>query len=492
MGLLTTAKSLFSGFLAGPGKLPPVALPKAPTRQQSIDSFRKQAAKSTSALQRDDKNLASTDILTFRNGVTDTRKVIRDLAYANPDLAATVNSYLRVAIPDTYTIVARDMDGSINVESTQMAQELVRRLTFLGDVALGYNPYSDLNSISESLALEGLLYGSMAAELVLDSQRLPTYIQPVSVTTIKFKEDSKAGVYPVQEVGGEEVKLDLPTFFYLAIDQNLLSAYSSGFLDSAIQAVLADSKFLNDVRNSLQRALQPRLVATVIEDKVKASVPPEILNDPAKLAEFYTNLITQLTDLLQNLEPEDALISLDSIKFGTLENSSGSGSRGSAETLNIIQELLNSKLASGAKTMPAILGRDASGTAATASSMLFLKSANVLRSKLNTLYSRVLTQGLRILGQDVYVEFSYADIDLRPKTELEAYKAMEMSRVTKLLSLGFITDEEACIRLTGNLPPVGHKPLSGTMFDMGSTQIIENPDSQTSTIGKDKPVQPKD
>ena len=491
MGLLHSAKQFFSSFQAAAGRLPPAPLPKAPNKQRSVDSFKRQIAKSQSALPREDKNLASTDITTFRNGVSDTRRIIKDLAYANPDLAATVNSYLRVAIPDTFTIVSRDMDGTINVEGTQVAQELIRRLTFLGDVALGYNPYSDLGSISESLAIEGLLYGSMAAELVLDTQRLPTYIQPISTTTLKFKEDSKSGVYPFQDVGGEEINLDIPTFFYLAIDQNLLSVYSNGFLDSAIQAVLADSKFLNDVRNSLQRALQPRLVATVIEDKVKASTPPEILNDPEKLAEFYTGLITGLTDLLQNLEPEDALISLDSVKFGTLENS-GQGSKGSAETLSIIQQLLNSKLAAGAKTMPAILGRDASGTAATASSLLFLKSANILRTKLNTMYSRILTQGLRLMGYDVYVEFNYAEIDLRPKTELEAYKAMEMSRVTKLLSLGFITDEEACIRLTGNLPPVGHKPLMGTMFDMGGVPIIENPTSQTATMSKDKPTQPKD
>ena len=43
-----------------------------------------------------------------------------------------------------------------------------------------------------------------------------------------------------------------------------------------------------------------------------------------------------------------------------------------------------------------------------------------------------------------------------------------------------------------NLPPVGHKPLMGTMFDMGGVPIIENPTSQTATMGKDKPTQPKD
>ena len=32
----------------------------------------------------------------------------------------------------------------------------------------------------------------------------------------------------------------------------------------------------------------------------------------------------------------------------------------------------------------------------------------------------------------------------------------------------------------------------GTMFDMGGVPIIENPTSQTATMSKDKPTQPKD
>ena len=477
-------------FEAGPGKLPTAFPTKTPNKQQSIPGYKKTIAKSTQALNRDDLKLMSTDITTFRNGVSDTRKVIRKLAAANPDLASTVNAYLRVGIPESYTVVARDMDGQINVEGTKLAQEILRRLTFLGDATLGYNPYTDLQSISESLGLELLLDGAMGLELVLDASRNPAYLQPVAVSSLKFKEDSKSGVYPIQEIEGKEVSLDNPLFFYLSVDQSLLTAYSTGFLDSSIQAVLADSAFLNDVRRSLQRAIAPRLVAKIIEDKVKLGIAPEILNDPDKLAALYTKLISELEETLTNLGPEDALVSFDSVEWDTLNNSSGSNS--AAETFRIVQDLLNSKLASGAKTLPVILGRDSGGTAAATSSMLFVKSANIIRSKLNTIYSRALTQAVRLLGEDVYVEFTYADIDLRPRGELEAYKAMEQSRILKLHSLGFIGDEEACIKLTGNLPPDGFKPLSGTMYMELKSSIIENPTSQTGTIGKDKPKQPKD
>ena len=41
--------------------------------------------------------------------------------------------------------------------------------------------------------------------------------------------------------------------------------------------------------------------------------------------------------------------------------------------------------------------------------------------------------------------------------------------VLEQLSLGLISDEEACLRLTGKLPPAGYKPLSGTFFKAGAT-----------------------
>lgn len=475
---------------AGTGQLPSAPPVKVPSKSVALPGYKKEIAKSANALARKDMQLMSTDVTTFRNGVSDTRKVIKELAVGNPDLASTINAYLRVGIPEQYTILARDMDGQINPKATQLAQELLRRLTFLGDPTLGYNPYTDLQSVSESLGLELLLYGAMSLELALDSAKIPAYFQPVTVTSLKFKEDSKTGVYPYQELEGKEFPLDHPLFFYLSVDQDLLSAYSTGYLDSSIQAVLADSKFLNDVRMSLQRAIVPRTVARIIEEKVKAGVPPEILNDPEKLATLYNGLIEGLQDTLTNLEPEDALVSFDSVEWDTLNN--GSGNSSAADTLRIVQDLLNSKLAAGAKTLPSILGRDTGGTAAATSSMLFVKSANIIRTKLNTIYSRAMTQAVRLMGEDVYVEFKYADIDLRPKSELEAYRAMEMSRITDLLSLGFLTDEEASIMLTGNLPPAGHKPLSGTMFKAGKSAIIENPTSQTGVMGKDKPTQPKD
>ena len=258
--------------------------------------------------------------------------------------------------------------------------------------------------------------------------------------------------------------------------------------DTAIQAILADAQFMNDLRNSMKRVIQPRLMATIIEQKVKDSIPPSIVNDEEKLKTFYSDLIAQVERQLTSLEPEEALVSYDTIGYSMLNSSAPGGSI--ADTLSAVQKLIESKLAAGAKTLPAILGRDATSGSATTSTYLFLKNANIVRTKLNVLYSRALTQACRLLGQDVYVEFKYAELDLRPKGELEAYKSMEQSRILEQLSLGFITDEEASIALTGNLPRDGHIPLAGTMFKGGSTAVVANPNSQTSTMKGAKPGTP--
>lgn len=92
------------GPQAGPGQLPTPAATKAPNRAQALLSFKTQVARATSALQRQDRRLANTDIATYRTA-NDTRTVVRDLSASNPDLSATINSYLRVGIPNELSLI---------------------------------------------------------------------------------------------------------------------------------------------------------------------------------------------------------------------------------------------------------------------------------------------------------------------------------------------------------------------------------------------------
>ena len=248
--------------------------------------------------------------------------------------------------------------------------------------------------------------------------------------------------------------------------------------------------FNNDIRKALKRAVLPRLIATIDSEAIKKSTPPDILNDSDKFAAYKQQIIGAVQQVVNGANPEDAFISFSEISYAYVN-----GGQDPSTIIERIQNVLNSKLQTGVKTLPVVLGHGAGSTAASAESLLFIKSANMLRVKLNEFYSRALTVAIRILGQDCYAEFKYAAIDLRPEAELEAYRSMAQSRYLELLSLGLMTDEEVAIELTGNLPPQGYKPLMGTMFKSGpsASKGAEQPGtaaSGTSNMSQGKPETP--
>lgn len=492
MGLLSTVRRLIAPsskawgddfslpvtLAAGAGALTPIAPPKVPKKQQSLPGYRTQIANTTAMRRREDRLLANTDLLSFRTGQS-TNDVIRNLVAGSPDMAASVSAYVRVGIPEGYTMIGRNMDGSIDPASTDLAHQLLRRFTYVPDYSLGFNALGSLQSISESLAKELLQYGAMSGELVLDKSRLPTQIVPVTVTNVRFYEED-AGLRPIQYIGGTEIDLDIPTYVYIALDQDLMNAYASSYFEAAIQPILADADFTNDLRRVLKRAVHPRVVASIIEEKVQKTCPPDILADPEAYSIFMNALVAGVETVINGLAPEDALVGFDSIDYGYMEGQAADVS----STFKTVQDLLNAKLATGAKTMPAVLGHSSTSTSASAETMLYLKHADLVRRKLNEFWSRMMTMSVRLFGQDVYIDFEFDQLDLRPSSELEAYKAMEQSRILEQLSLGLLPDEEACVRLTGRLPPAGMTPLSGTMFKSGAAAPAENPNSQTSTMNK--------
>lgn len=439
---------------------PPKKLPKV---QTATAPYLKTAKPSeTNVLPLTDRRLANKDTLEYRNGA-DTRSIIRDFAAASPDISAAVNAALRTAITDSWTAVAYNMDGTVNPEGTALLQQIIASMNFLSAYDLGYADRNSLLSTSEAVGKELMLYGSYALELVLDKTRLPERLQPLSTTAIKFyPTDGGKRLKPVQEISGEKVELDIPTFFYGSIDQDLLEPYSASPLESALQPVLFSTDFMDDLRRVVKRAIHPRIHVTIDEEKFRKGIPLEFQNDQEQITSYMASVVSDIESKVNGLKPEDALIVFDTIGIEVIDH----GNTNLSNEWETLQGFANSKLATGTKSMPTILGHgSASANIASAEALLYMKTADgLIRKKLNELYSRVFTLAVRLYGIDCYVEFAYEDIDLRPKNEVEAFKAMKQSRVLELLSLGLMSDEEASILLTGKLPAAGAPKLSGTGF----------------------------
>jgi len=462
----------FKGWLSGVAlsaatKLAPIAPPKVKPGSYGMPGYLKTATPTTAPLPVNDRRLMNTDITTLRNQGS-TAQVMRQMVAATPDLSAAVFSYIRAAITSSYTAVAKNPDGTFNRDATSLLQQLIVRFDVLNDYTEGFSGISSMRSNSESFAKEILTYGACAAELVLGKDRLPRRIQPLSVTAIQFiqdKGDPKI-LAPVQRIAGQTIDLDFPTFFYVALDQDLLEPYASSPLESALQPVMFSQEFFNDIRRVIKRAVHPRINVVIDEEKFRKSVPQEAHHDQVKMTAFQDKIIEDVQTQINGLNPEDALVNFDLINVNYLNN----GNISLSTEYEVLGKMTDAKMATGAKTLPAILGHGAgSSNIASTETLLFMKNAEgAVKAKLDELYSRILTLAVRLFGFDVYVEFRYAPIDLRPESELESFKQTKQSRLLELLSIGMITDEEASLALTGNLPPQAMQPLSGTFFKSAS------------------------
>ena len=467
--------------------LTPIPMPKAPKSGQSTPGFRTQIEERTSAISRNDRLLASTDRLNART-LSDTRKTLVELTRSSPDLRAAVNTMQRTGIPEEFTLMVWNMDGTLNEDATRSAHALVQRMTFLGNADGSMSDVMGLQTLGEQLALELQIYGAACLEVVLDKTRIPGKMVPVSVSTLKLFDEGQ-GFKLKQDIGGTEIDLDIPTVIYVTVDQLQTEAYAQPYMEASIQPVLTDIDFNNDIRRALKRSILPRVVATIDSDKVRKMTPPEILADPTKFIAYKQAIIEQIDRTINQSNPEDAYITYDSVKYSVVE-----GGADPSQIIERVQKVLNGKLSSGSHSLPTILGHGVSSNASSTEAMLYIKQANMIRVKLNELYSRALTVAIRLLGYDCYAEFKYEHINLRPDAELEAFRAMKQSRILELLSLGLVSDGYASITLTGRLPPAGYKPLSGTGFN-NNTVKQGNPTSNTSaveqTLKPDTPTQPK-
>lgn len=418
------------------------------------------------------------DLTTLRTYATDKETIKHYIDYS-PDLSLAASSLARFAITDSYRIIAYSLNGKIDTAATESAIALTNRLDNLRPSYQIYNMPSDFRSCSESMIKGLCIAGSFGTEMVLGKDGLPEHLSVFSTRELKY-EERNGKIYPYLVINGTNVYLESPLIDIQVLDLNTESPYTFSPFTAALQPVIADLEFANDLRKAFRKANIPRVTAEIIMEKWLDGLPAEVKFDPVKLKAAADEIIFSIQGELNQLNPEDAIVNFDSVKVSHLS----AGNVSSHEAAKEQRAMINARVSSGTRTLPSILGRGESSTSASTESMLYLRHVEGIQEKLNTAYSNHLTTGVRLLGHDAFVKFTYASPNLRPAQELESFNALKQSRILELLSLGMMSDEEACILLTGGLPSGNFKPLSGTGFRANtSIDDSENPYSNTSVGG---------
>lgn len=408
------------------------------------------------------RNLLQESIRVIRD-TGQTTEAIRRLSRSEGAMSFSVYAYVQVAMSG-YRVQAFDSaTHTYSPEGTALARSVLAIMDTLHDYSKGFNDKDTMDQVVETSLREVVLTGGMAAELVLDQTLLPNRINVIARDTLKWKSKGKNqnDKYPAQQGStGEDIDLDIPTFFMAESHLEANQAYPTSMMEAALNMIFYHEEFIEDIRRVVRKSGHARTVATLNSEAVRAAAPAEARTDETKMQTYMESVRDAVQTLLQQIEPEDALVAYDSVK---VENLKAEGEKADyTELMNTI----SGQAAVSLKSHPSILGMRMAGSQSLSNteSLIFLKIARAIQVPVESVMSRALTLATRLFGSDVYVKFRFNPINLRPDDELEAFKTMREDRILRRLSLGLISDERAAEELhIGELPP-GYEPLSGTHF----------------------------
>jgi len=424
------------------------------------------------------KNIANDDFTQVRYGAS-SEEILREFAEKSPDVSHATETIMRFIITDSFTLIAKDLEtDTIDPDATANVQMFASRINKLPITFDGFSPQTTINSISESLVKQLLTNGCCMSELVLDKALLPSYIQTISTNSLKYESKGDRYIPYIKDIG-DAIYLDSPAVCIISLSQDPETPYSKSWYRAAIQSIISNQEFTDDLRKSFRKASLPRVTAQIDTEKFKESLPPDVLFDQEKMKAVMNATTADIQSTLNDLNPEDALVNFDIVDVKHLS----AGNNSDHENVAVHAKLVNGQLSAGLHVLPSLLGRGESQTTASTEAVLFLKIVESLQDRLNEIYSYLFTLAARLQGHDVTVTFKYKKPSLRPEVEEETFLSVRQSRILEQLSLGLISDEEASIALTGDLPSGDFTPLSGTMFHQKKEEP-ENPYSNTSVSGE--------
>lgn len=427
-------------------------------------------------------------------GETDTGKALRTLARIHGDVSASVASMVRLAsTPLHYSVY--DSSHQVSEAGQLLLRSILARFNNLSNYTQGFDDRPNVACTVDTLIRETILTGATALELVLDENRLPIRLNPVSPASLSWKTAQKAVVgkvkaaagqsdktspkiIPFQRVSGSEVELDIPTFFYAALDQDPLNAFPQSPIESALNASIFHSDTVEDIRQVTRRSGHSRLSLAIDLEKLMQAAPPTIKSDPTKLTAWMEQVRDSVKTELESLSPDEALVFFDTIKADYLNSEIGA-----TADYTPLMEVIDGIQSTALRTPPSVLGKRMGGSQNISSteSLLFIKTAEGVRGPAASVLERAFTLAIRLYGFEGYVDVKFEPIDLRPKQELEAFRIMEQQRVLELLSYGFLTDAEAAEILgTGALAPTA-QPMSGTRFYSQGSVAPPSPNDNPAT-----------
>jgi hypothetical protein len=402
----------------------------------------------------------------------------------HPDVSHAVHTYLRMG--DTEMSMEADNEG---------AQATIDALVDMLNTPLaspGYQHGRSLDKLDGMQRLMVMVRGACAGEVVLNPACNDVVdIVPVDPALIWFKREPdtnrlipwqfvKYPKYDQQAQGewfGQYKRIDTPTFIYEELDPMVDDPYGRNPILPALQVVFFHIQVLQDLKAVVHNQGYPRMTVNLLEELMLKNMPAPFKNDPNAQRNWLSQRLKDTQAMMQGLNPDDALIGFDSVKFDYIR-----GGGGPVVDVTKLINVIDTQLATSLKTLLTLLSRHQGSTETYSSvdTQIYIKTVESARSITKRFWSRAFSIAARVKGVQTMVDVDYAPIDLRSEQQQEADRTKFIENIESADSNFYITSEEAAeeVRKSFGLDPKIPPELAAklkTKHDPIETPTEENP-----------------
>lgn len=388
-------------------------------------------------------NIDFTDYQSYPSSV-----LLRILEDIDPDLSSAIWMLLRVGNTG-YQIVGRKTNGKPSKEAQKSLNELELSLNHIG-LYDGFTENTNIYSVTNELMLSAYTRGALCGMLILDNKYNPVGIQVIDPNTVTFKKEGSQYL-PYQMLGTKEVSLNYANFIYVPIDPEIGDPYGRNPILSFLSVIFFRIGVIKDLQKVVRNQGWPRITVKVLEEVLITNAPPTIKRDPAQLNAYISARMSEIKSQYEQLKPDSSIIHLDSSEVSYLELKN----TGTLD-ISVLIEVLNSLILNALKTTKTAIGKSlgagSSEGYSSAEMTMYVKSLQGFQSVVKTFYDRLFTLAIHMKGIQGYAEWTWNQIELRSQKEMAQFEQTHIDNTLRLVSEGYISDEEACIRLTGHEP----------------------------------------
>lgn len=352
------------------------------------------------------------------------------------------------ADPDSVALGEQDPKGTKSV--AEMVKQLPREI-------------GGLRGMACTLAISLLLTGMAAVECVPYDSSEKSFsgvrrIWPVDTLTIGFgreNRDDDLQPYQLQRWPGDGkrgasafinrwVPMNVNTFFWTAIDQQVDDPYGLPPYGTSANEVLADLALMRDLRDAVHNAAWPRMkVGVNLAELHKVAVEVYRITDPKAAAAWVQERFDRVVEYVEALAPDDNIVCDTSGEVKAHEPGSFTGLEG-------VLAFLRQRLVQALKTLPTLIGINDGSTYNYTSVewAIYAAGLEALRDIVLDLMADAFTKHLQLQGSDSIVA-AWAE-KIRTNDALVDANTEEVVTRNAAVQwmLGFLTQDEASQKVT--------------------------------------------